>query len=191
VGRSRNAPRRSLQSQYAVVLACHEAGAAVAALAPGGAEIASQVCRRRKIGLHSLQPFLDIGWSDMPEKPNLSVEELHARMLKKRLWVVMTKAVAPPDDVRRHLKAHLEHQIALEKAGIMYGAGPATKPGETAASFGLIIIRAKDEAEARRIADSDPMHASGVRSYELFAWSLNEGRITMTLNFSDQTFGFD
>jgi hypothetical protein len=58
--------------------------------------------------------------------------------------------------VRRHLKAHLEHQIALEKAGIMYGAGPATRPGETAASFGLIILRAKDETDGRRIADLTP-----------------------------------
>src|SRR5277367_2566566 len=112
-------------------------------------------------------------------------------MLKKKLWVVMTKAVAPPEAVKRHLKAHLKHQIALEKAGIMYGAGPATRPGATAALFGLIIIRAKDEADARRIADADPMHASGVRSYELYAWSLNEGRINVTLNFSDQTFGFE
>ena len=128
--------------------------------------------------------------NDMSDEANLSVEELHARMLKKQLWVVVTKAVAPPEEVRRHLKAHLEHQIALEKAGIMYGAGPATRPGETTAAFGLIIIRAKDEADARRIADSDPMHASGVRKYDLYAWSLNEGRINVTLNFSDQTFGF-
>ncbi len=127
----------------------------------------------------------------MPEPSQLTVEELHARMLKKRLWLVITKAVAPPDEVKRHLKVHLEHQIALEKAGIMYGAGPATKPGETAASFGLIIIRAGSEAEARRIADADPMHSSGVRHYELYAWSLNEGRISVTLNFSDQTFAFD
>ena len=129
--------------------------------------------------------------TDTPDTPDLSVEQLHARMLKKPLWVVITRAVAPPQEVRRHLKAHLEHQIRLEKSGIMYGAGPATRPGEAAAAFGLIIIRARDEAEARRIADSDPMHASGVRQYELYAWSLNEGRIAMTLNFSDQSFAFE
>ena len=127
----------------------------------------------------------------MASPADMSIEDLQARMLKKKLWVVMTKAVAPLEEVRRHLKAHLEHQIMLEKSGIMYGAGPATKPGDTAASFGLIIIRAKDEAEARRIADADPMHASGVRKYELYSWSLNEGRIGITLNFSDQSFTFD
>ena len=127
----------------------------------------------------------------MTGQPELSVEELHARMLKKPLWVVITRAVAPPEELKRHLKAHLEHQIGLEKAGIMYGAGPATRPGETAAAFGLIIIRAPDEAEARRIADADPMHSSGARQYELYSWSLNEGRINVKLNFSDQTFAFE
>ncbi len=126
----------------------------------------------------------------MDQKTDLSIEEMHARMLKKQLWVVITRAVKPPEEMMKHLKAHLEHQIRLEKDGIMYGAGPATAPGETRAAFGLIIIRAKDEAEARRIADADPMHSSGVRQYELYAWSLNEGRINVTLDFSDQSFRF-
>jgi uncharacterized protein YciI len=117
--------------------------------------------------------------------------DLQARMLRKRLWVIMTRPVKPRDEVRKHLQAHLEHQIRLEKQGIMYGAGPATAPGADQPAFGLIIIRAADEAEARRIADSDPMHSSGVRQYELYAWSLNEGRISVSLDFSDQTFRFD
>jgi hypothetical protein len=134
---------------------------------------------------------MQTGADAMAENDDAAVAEKQARMLRKTLWVVMTRAVAPSAEVRRHLNAHLAHQIELEKAGIMYGAGPATRPGETAAAFGLIIIRAKDEADARRIADSDPMHASGVRTYELYRWSLNEGRINVSLNFSDQTFAFE
>jgi uncharacterized protein len=125
----------------------------------------------------------------MTNEPGL--EALQGRMLRKRLWVIVTRAVKPREEVRRHLQAHLEHQIRLEKQGIMYGAGPATAPGAEQPAFGLIIIRAADEAEARRIADSDPMHAAGVRHYELYAWSLNEGRINVTLDFSDQTFRFE
>jgi len=127
----------------------------------------------------------------MNDTANLSLEELRARMLRKKLWVIMSRAVKPPEEVAKHTRPHLEHQIKLEKDGIMYGAGPAARPGEERPAFGLIIIRAKDEAEARRIADSDPMHATGVREYELYSWSLNEGRIGVTLNFSDQTFRFD
>ena len=121
----------------------------------------------------------------------LSLDELRARMLKKKLWVVMSRVVASADDVAKQARPHLEYQIKLERDGIMYGAGPATRPGEAQAAFGLIIIRARDEAEARRIADADPMHSSGARKYELYSWSLNEGRINVTLNFSDQSFRFD
>jgi uncharacterized protein YciI len=118
----------------------------------------------------------------------MTPDELHARMLKKKLWVVMSKAVAPADQVRQNLQKHLEHQIQLEKQGILFGAGPATAPGASAPSFGLIIIRADDEAAARKIADSDPMHSSGMRAYELYSWSLNEGRIGFTIDYSDQTY---
>lgn len=127
----------------------------------------------------------------MNDIATLSLDELRARMLRKPLWVIMSRPVKPPEEIAQHTRAHLEHQIRLEKDGIMYGAGPATRPGETQAAFGLIIVRARDEAEARRIADADPMHATGVRQYDLYSWSLNEGCVGVTLNFSDQTFRLD
>src|SRR5262245_50623610 len=111
----------------------------------------------------------------MSEAAGLSDEALHVRMLKKKLWVILSRAVKPPDEVMKHRRAHLEYQIKLERDGIMYGAGPATQPGEERPAFGLIIIRAADERAARKIADADPMHVSGARQYELYAWSLNEG----------------
>lgn len=126
----------------------------------------------------------------MNETAAPTADELHSRMLRKQLWVVLSK-VASPEEAARQRTAHLHYQIALEKRGIMYGAGPATRPGEDKPAFGLIIIRAKDEAEARAIAAADPMHASGARTFELYSWSLNEGRISVTLDFSDQTFRFD
>lgn len=127
----------------------------------------------------------------MDQAANQDIQALHERMLKKQLWVIITKRVAPVDEVRKHLKAHLEHQISLEKQGVMYGAGPATVPGESEAAFGLIIIRARDSDEARQIADRDPMHSSGVRTYELYQWSMNEGRLSITLDFSDRTYRLD
>ncbi len=122
---------------------------------------------------------------------DLSIDELRKKMLGKKLWVIMTKRVVPLEEVQKHTKAHLLHQIKLEKDGIMYGAGPAVVPGASEASFGLIVIRAKDEAEARRIANSDPMHKEGVRKYELYQWTMNEGRLNITIDFSDQTYRLD
>ena len=121
----------------------------------------------------------------------VTIEELRKKMLGKKLWVVMSRRVVPAEAVAKHTKAHLLYQIKLEKDGIMYGAGPAVAPGATEPSFGLIVIRAKDEDEARRIADADPMHKEGARKYELYQWTMNEGSIGITLNFSDQTFRLD
>ena len=122
---------------------------------------------------------------------DVSIDDLRKKMLGKKLWVIMTKRVVPLEEVQKHTKAHLLHQIKLEKDGIMYGAGPAVAPGASEASFGLIIIRAKDEAEARRIADSDPMHKEGVRKYELYQWTMNEGRLNISIDFSDRTYRLD
>ena len=127
----------------------------------------------------------------MDHQDNRDVEALHARMLKKQLWVIITKRVAPPAEMMKHLKEHLEHQISLEKQGIMYGAGPATVPGENEPAFGLIIIRAGSSEEARQIADRDPMHSAGVRTYTLYQWSMNEGRLSITLDFSDRSYRLD
>ena len=54
----------------------------------------------------------------------------------------------------------------------------------------MIIIRADSEAEARGIADQDPFHAKGLRTYTLQQWSLNEGRLNITIDFSDQSYRF-
>jgi uncharacterized protein YciI len=122
---------------------------------------------------------------------DVEVQALTKRFLAKKFWVILTKRVAPIEEMQRHLKAHLKHQIDLEKSGIMYGAGPCRSPGESDPAFGLIIIRASDEKEARRIADSDPMHVAGVRRYEIYQWTMNEGRIHVSLDFSDQSYRFE
>jgi len=113
---------------------------------------------------------------------------LRDKMLRKQLWVVITKAVAPPQDLSQLLEAHLQHQIRLEKDGILFGAGPLTHADGSPTGTGMIIIRAESEADARRIADQDPFHNSGLRTYTLQRWSLNEGRIMLTIDFSDQSY---
>ncbi|MEQ1649011.1 MAG: YciI family protein [Hyphomicrobiaceae bacterium] len=116
------------------------------------------------------------------------LKALWDKMLRKRLWVVITTAVAPREEIEKVLEAHLVHQIRLEKEGIMFGAGPLSTADGSPTGTGMIIIRAESEAEARRIADQDPFHAKGLRTYTLQQWSLNEGRITLTIDYSDQSY---
>ena len=111
------------------------------------------------------------------------------RPLGKQLWVIIARPVDSrpndPDLGRRHIA----HQDELERQGIMFGAGPVAD-AQGNPEYGMIIVRASSAAEAKRIADSDPMHSEGRRTYTLHRWTLNEGRMNITVNFSDGTYAF-
>jgi uncharacterized protein len=115
------------------------------------------------------------------------IDALKAKSLKKTLWVIHSRVAAEREAVRAHLLAHLRHQAALEKAGVLFAAGPFADEDGKPTGTSMTIVRAADAAEARRIAETDPMHASGVRSFTLSRWSLNEGRVTVTVDISDGT----
>ena len=63
----------------------------------------------------------------------------------------------------------------------------AGKGEDGARKHGMIIVRADSFEQARAIADRDPFHKAGLRSYSVDRWSLNEGSLTFTVNFSDQS----
>lgn len=108
-----------------------------------------------------------------------------------QFWAILTRGAAPLEEIQKHRREHLAHQAALEKAGILFAAGPLAEPDGTRVQFGLIVIRAADAAEARRIADSDPLHKAGVRTYTLHRWFINEGRMTLRVDLSDGAVGFE
>ena len=116
-----------------------------------------------------------------------ALQERITSYLGKELYVIFSKPEVPPEKVREVSPAHLDHQVRLEKEGILYGAGPVFDEGADAPAFGMIVIRAGDFGEAKKIAESDPMHSTGVRSYELRRWKMNEGSFQVTINFSDQS----
>lgn len=113
-------------------------------------------------------------------------EDLYATMLRRTLYVITTTPARGPG-MQELLPAHLDYQIKMEREGILFGAGPLFEEGETVPYGGMIIIRAKDEADARALADADPFHASGLRQYTLTRWMLNEGAMTFTVRYSDQS----
>ena len=108
-------------------------------------------------------------------------------MLRKELYVIFTKPVAPREEIRKILPEHLKRQIELEKKGILFAAGPMDPFDETKTRTGMIIVRASSFEEADEIARNDPMHTSGVREYDIWKWSLNEGSFSVTINYSDQS----
>src|SRR5215813_2295448 len=52
----------------------------------------------------------------------------------------------------------------------------------------MVVIRAGSLAEAREIAAKDPMHASGARKFTVRPWLVNEGTVTIKLNYAKGSF---
>ncbi|CTQ69534.1 YciI family protein [Roseibium alexandrii] len=108
-----------------------------------------------------------------------------AGMLQQQLYVVFTTPTNGLGPVMENIEEHLNFQVDLEQRGIMLGAGPFWADDEhTWNGEGMVIIRADSLDHARQIADTDPMHSSGARSFTVRPWLLNEGRITVEVNFS-------
>jgi len=109
-------------------------------------------------------------------------------MLRKELYVVFTTPTNGLGPVMQNLDEHLQFQIGLEKKGIMFGAGPFFADNESDWNGeGMVIIRAESLEAAKEIAAQDPMHKSGARSFKVRPWLLNEGTITIQLNYSDRS----
>ncbi len=115
----------------------------------------------------------------------------HHDMLGKTFFAILTEAA--PGTTREQLgttlPAHLDHQVRLEQEGILFAAGPLD--AEDGSRRGLIVIRAESFEEARRIADTDPFHAQGLRTYTVERWTVNEGSYTVRLTYSDQRLALD
>ncbi|MFY0614168.1 MAG: hypothetical protein JXQ99_21745 [Hyphomicrobiaceae bacterium] len=106
-------------------------------------------------------------------------------MLQKQLYVVFTTPTNGLGPVMENIEEHLKFQVDLERKGIMFGAGPFWADNEIDwKGEGMVVIRANSLAHAREIAAADPMHSSGARSFEVRPWLLNEGTLTVKIDYS-------
>ena len=109
--------------------------------------------------------------------------------LAKQLYVVFTTPTKGIEPVMKVVKEHLEFQVTLEKQGIMFAAGPNWTDDEKSwEGDGMVVIRAKSLAEATDIMKRDPMHKSGARKFKIRPWFVNEGTVSVRLNYSQGTF---
>jgi uncharacterized protein YciI len=115
------------------------------------------------------------------------VAELTRKMLRKKLYVVLSKPVVAPDKLQPFLSAHLEYMIGLEKRGHVFASGPLADGAGPPTGAGLTVLRAKDLHEARALAEGDPFFVNGLRSFELKEWTVMEGTLGVRVNLSDQT----
>ncbi len=108
-------------------------------------------------------------------------------MLRKKLYVVLSKGSATAEQIGALLPQHLEYMIGLEKNGVLFASGPLTAAAGAPAGDGLTILRAASADEARTIASADPFVVNKLRTFEVREWTLMEGSFGVTVNFSDQS----
>lgn len=121
--------------------------------------------------------------------PVAAVLEASSAMLQKQLYAIFTKPANGLGAVFANIEAHLAFQVQLEKDGIMFAAGPMWTDDEAYwEGEGLVIVRAASRAEAIAIAERDPMHSSGARSFHVRPWLINEGTVSVRLDYSTQKF---
>ena len=124
-----------------------------------------------------------------PKITKQDVLNASSEMLNKDLYVIITKPTNGMEPVMENLDEHLKFQVSLEKKGIMFGAGPFWEENEIDWNGeGMVIIRANSINHAKEIANSDPMHSSGARSFIVRPWLLNEGNIEVSLDYSTGKF---
>ena len=115
------------------------------------------------------------------------IRELTQRMLRKKLYVILSKGGATPDQLGAALPQHLEYMIGLEKSGIVFASGPLTTADGQPLGDGLTILRASSADEARKIASTDPFVVNKLRTFEVREWTVMEGSLGVKINFSDQS----
>lgn len=115
------------------------------------------------------------------------VAELMRKMLRKKLYVLISKPVVAPEKLKPFLMAHLEYMIELEKRGLVFASGPLADGEGPPSGHGLTVLRARSADEARAIAQGDPFFTNGLRTFELKEWTIMEGTLGLRVNFSDQS----
>ena len=115
-----------------------------------------------------------------------ALSEIMDKFLGLEFYILMIEPLRGPE-IQKGLYDHLQRQISLEKDGVMFGAGPLLDEDEEEPSRGMMIIRASSFDESRKIADEEPYFRDGLRTYTLHRWTLNEGSMSFTVNYSDQS----
>lgn len=126
----------------------------------------------------------------MSEEPRMSWQEqvdfaASHGLLGMRLYVISSKPSNGLRAVLDNVEEHVAFQTQLERDGVMFAAGPLASEDLTEwLGEGLFMYRADSIDDARKIAESDPMHSSGARNFTIREWMVNEGTYTVQVFYS-------
>ena len=68
------------------------------------------------------------------------IAELTQKMLRKKLYVVLSKPLVAAEKLKPLLPAHLEYMIGLEKRGVIFASGPLADSAGPPSGHGLTTL---------------------------------------------------
>lgn len=123
----------------------------------------------------------------MPAWNDYKAEAKSRGSLAFELYVVRSVPAGDPAAVKANLPDHLAYQAEQEQKGALFLAGPLSdETGEQMEGMGQIIYKAASLEDAADIAQNDPMHKSGARTFTIRRWLVNEGALNLSVNLSAQ-----
>ncbi len=118
----------------------------------------------------------------MPSPTEMKIAELTKGMLRLKLFVIFSFGKGL--DLKPYLADHLTYMIELEREGKLFASGPF---GYGTRGDGMTIVRAANDEEARAVALRDPFVTNGIRTFRIEPWTVMEGSLSVTVNFSDRS----
>lgn len=118
----------------------------------------------------------------MPSPTEMKIAELTKGMLRLKLFVIFSFGKGL--DLKPYLADHLTYMIELEREGKLFASGPF---GDGTRGDGMTIVRAANDEEARAVALRDPFVTNGIRTFRIEPWTVMEGSLSVTVNFSDRS----
>ncbi len=116
------------------------------------------------------------------------IERLKAGMIAQSYFVMFRNNVNP-SKIEAVMLDHYRWIIGLEKQGVVFASGPLFKEDDKI-GIGMTIFRVPDRETAAALAAQDPFVKAGAAEYDIQRWQINEGRVTVSIDFSDQTCKF-
>lgn len=121
-------------------------------------------------------------------------EQLNAHIegfLQRVFYVCFTNPARSFEEIVAAVPEHLAYLQRLEEEEKLFAAGPLLDKEGRFTGPGMLVYRAGSLDEARAIAEGDPMHARGLRTFELRPWQVNEGVYRLRIRYSTGTYTVD
>lgn len=119
----------------------------------------------------------------------VEIERLKSMMIM-RSFFVMFRTIVDPAKAKAAALKHYRWIIGLEKQGLVFASGPLFAD-ESSPGVGMTVFRVGDGEAAARLAAEDPFVTGGGATFEIKRWQINEGRLSVSIDFSDQSYRFD